>query len=262
MTDVAVPTGRRRAALVTTPALTLLLAGGLCAAALVLGLVLALVLAPHAVAAAPGQAPIPGSPLDAYDKHVPYDTGSHKIARLAALVAYALMVATVVLGVVLRLRFMQRAVNRATFYGAHMTLALSAMIFGGIHGLTFVYQPVWRIGWTQLAVPFTGDVQRVPVGLGILGTELAIAVACSVWLQRRLGYHRWLRFHQLAYVCFGLIWLHIFLVHPEPRHLDLVAVGVAAGAGTILLAFLIRALPSRSRLRQRAFPAGGTEGAR
>lgn len=203
--------------------------------------------------------PVPGSPLDAYDRHVPYDMGVHKMARLAALVAYVLMVATMVLGVMLRLRFLQRAVNRATFYGAHMTLALSAMIFGGIHGLTFLYQPVWRIGWLQLAVPFLGGTQRVPVGLGIVGTELAIAVACSVWLQRRLGYHRWLRVHQLAYASFALVWLHIFLVHPEPRHLDLVAVGVAVGAGTILVAFLIRLLPSRSRLRQRDFP--GTTGA-
>lgn len=224
-------------------------------------LLLALLLAaPDALAdahsAKPPAAPVPGSPLDAYDHHLPYDTGSHKIARLAALVAYALMVATVALGVVLRLRFMQRSVNRATFYGAHTTLALAALIFGGIHGLTFVYQPVWRIGWYELAVPFTAHVQRVPVGLGILGTELAIAVACSVWLQRRLGYHRWLRLHQLAYACFGLVWAHIFLVHPEPRHVNLVSVGVAAGAGTILLAFLIRVLPSRSRLRQRAFPGG------
>ncbi|MFE0509131.1 ferric reductase-like transmembrane domain-containing protein [Streptomyces sp. NPDC058964] len=210
-------------------------------------------LAPEAVAAAP---PIPGSPLDAYREHVPYDMGVHKIARLAALIAYVLMVATVVLGVVLRLRFMQRAVNRATFYGAHMTLALSAMIFGGVHGLTFLYQPIWRIGWAQLTLPFLGGTQRVPVGMGILGTELAIAVACSVWLQNRLGYHRWLRVHQFAYVSFTLIWLHIFLVHPEPRHLNLVAVGVAAGAGTVLVVFLIRVFPSRSRLRQRAFPSG------
>lgn len=210
-------------------------------------------LAPEAVAAAP---PIPGSPLDAYHKHVPYDVGSHKIARLAALIAYVLMVSTVVLGVMLRLRFMQRAVNRATFYGAHMTLALSAMIFGGIHGLTFLYQPIWRIGWTQLTLPFSGGVQRIPVGMGILGTELAIAVACSVWLQNRLGYHRWLRVHQFAYASFALIWLHVFLVHPEPRHLNPVAVGVAAGAGTVLVAFLVRVFPSRSRLRQRAFPSG------
>ncbi|MFI6660641.1 ferric reductase-like transmembrane domain-containing protein [Streptomyces sp. NPDC050523] len=209
-------------------------------------------LAPEAVAAAP---PIPGSPLDAYREHVPYDVGSHKIARLAALIAYVLMVSTVVLGVMLRLRFMQRAVNRATFYGAHMTLALSAMIFGGIHGLTFLYQPIWRIGWAQLTLPFEGGVQRIPVGMGILGTELAIAVACSVWLQNRLGYHRWLRVHQFAYVSFALIWLHVFLVHPEPRHLNLVAVGVASGAGTVLVAFLIRIFPSRSRLRQRAFPS-------
>ncbi|WP_433893768.1 ferric reductase-like transmembrane domain-containing protein [Streptomyces sp. CA-111067] len=220
-------------------------------------LVLSAAFAPAAHAAAP----IPGSPLDAYDKQVPYDTGVHQLARLAALIAYALLVATVVLGVMLRLRFMQRSVNRATFYGAHMTLALSAMIFGCIHGVTFLYQPVWRMGIKEFTVPFTSGMQRIPVGFGILGTELAIAVACAVWLQRRLGYRRWLRFHQLAYAAFALIWLHVLLVHPEPRHVDLVAVGVAAGALTVLLALLIRALPSRSRLRQRGV-AGRTGAAR
>ncbi|MFI9275937.1 ferric reductase-like transmembrane domain-containing protein [Kitasatospora sp. NPDC052896] len=201
----------------------------------------------------PDQAVIPGSPLDAYRKQIPYDMGSHKIARLAALIAYALMTATVVLGVVLRMRYFQRVVNRATVYGAHMTLALSALIFGCLHGVTFLYQPVWQISTRELVIPFLGGLQRVPVGFGILGTELAIAAACSVWLQQAVGYRRWLKFHQLAYLSFGLIWLHIFTVHPEPRHLDLVAIGVGAGAGACLLAFLIRLIPSRSRLRQRAF---------
>jgi DMSO/TMAO reductase YedYZ heme-binding membrane subunit len=247
MTTVAPPSNRRRKTRTGTAVLVLVL----------LGLVVPALLAPTAAVAA--VAPIPGSPLDAYDKGVSYDQGVHLIARVFALIAYVLMVATIVLGVVLRLRFMQRAVNRSTFYGAHMVLALSALIFGALHGFTFLYQPIWQIGARELTVPFVGGVQRIPVGFGILGTELAIAVGCSVWLQRRLGYHRWLRFHQLAYVAFGLIWLHIFLVHPEPRHDNLVAIGIAAGAGTCLLAFLIRAFPSRSRLRQRAFP--GSQGA-
>lgn len=206
---------------------------------------------------APSPAPIPGSPLDAYNHHIAYDMGSHEIARMAAIIAYTLMVATVVLGVVLRMRYFQNTVKRPTIYGAHMILALSAVIFGGIHGLTFLYQPIWHIGVGELVIPFTGGVQRMPVGFGVLGTELAIAVACSLWLQQRLGYHRWLRAHQYAYVAFALLWLHVFLVHPEPRHFNFVAVGIAAGAGAVLLAFLIRVLPSRSRLRQSPFAADG-----
>ncbi|RAG80551.1 hypothetical protein DN069_37495 [Streptacidiphilus pinicola] len=229
--------------------------------AAVLGLFLALLFLPgipaaHAASPA-GPAPIPGSPLDAHNHGVPYDTGVHQIARLFALIAYVLMVATLLLGAILRMRYFERQVNRATVYGAHMTIGLSALIFGALHGLTFLYQPIWHIGTVRLLVPFLGPVQRFPVGCGVLGTELAIAVGCSVWLQRRLGYQRWLRFHQFAYLSFALVWLHVFLVHPEPRHLNLVAVGVALGAGVCLLAFLIRVLPSRSRLRQRAFRTGG-----
>ncbi|WP_338672473.1 ferric reductase-like transmembrane domain-containing protein [Streptomyces sp. SCSIO 30461] len=218
-------------------------------AALLLILAVVLVYSPDA-SAAPFADPIPGSPLDARQKGFPYDVGVHEIARLAALVAYGLMVAAVVFGVVLRLRFMQHRVNRATIHGAHMTLGLSALIFAVVHGMTFLYQPVWGMGPTELIVPFAGGLQRIPVGLGILGTELCIAVGCSVLLQRRLGYHRWLRFHQLAYAAFLLIWLHIFLVHPEPRRPGLVAATVAGGAAACLLAFLIRVFPSRSRLRE------------
>lgn len=217
--------------------------------AAVLALALVLLLAQPASATAP----IPGSPLDAYDKGIVYDVGVHKIARLAAMIAYTLMVATMVLGVVLRMRYFQRQVNRRTVYGAHMTLALSTLTFGALHGLTFAYQPVWDLRLANLLVPFTGGLQRLPVGFGILGTELAVAVGCSVWLQQRLGYRRWLRFHQFAYPAFALIWLHIITVHPEPRHLNLVALGIAAGALGCLLAFLIRALPSPSRLRQGSF---------
>ncbi|MEY9948471.1 ferric reductase-like transmembrane domain-containing protein [Kitasatospora sp. GAS1066B] len=221
-------------------------------AVLVLVVAVALVAVLSLVFAQPASAatPIPGSPLDAYDRRIPYDTGVHEIARLFAIISYTLMVATVLLGIVLRMRYFQRNVNRKTVYGAHMTLALSALIFGALHGVTFCYQSVWDISTVDLLVPFTGGLQRVPVGFGVLGTELAIAAGCSVWLQQRLGYAKWLRLHQLAYLAFGLIWLHIFTVHPEPRHVNVVAVGVAAGALACLLAFLIRALPSTSRLRQ------------
>ncbi|PYC79530.1 hypothetical protein C7C46_14325 [Streptomyces tateyamensis] len=208
-----------------------------------------LLLAQHTTAAAP----IPGSPLDAYDRGIAYDPGVHHIARLAALIAYVLMVATVVLGIVLRMRYFQRHVNRSTVYGAHMTLALSALIFGGLHGVTFRYQPVWQLSTLDLVLPFAGGQQRIPVGLGVLGTELAVAVGCSVWLQQRLGYRRWLKFHQFGYFAYALIWLHVFTVHPEPRRLNLVAIAVAGGALGCLLAFLIRALPSRSRLRHGPF---------
>ncbi|MFD9128169.1 ferric reductase-like transmembrane domain-containing protein [Kitasatospora sp. NPDC059571] len=223
------------------------------AAALVATAVLLLLMLCLLVAAPAAAGAVPGSPLDAYDKQIDYDAGVHKIARLAALISYTLMVSTVLLGVVLRMRYFQQFAARPTVHGAHMGIALSALIFGGIHGLTFLYQPVWDIGTAELLVPFTGGLQRIPVGFGIVGTELGIAVGCSVWLQRRLAYRRWLKFHQLGYAAFALIWLHVFTVHPEPRHLDPVAVLVALGAGVCLLAFLIRVLPSESRLRSRAF---------
>ncbi|MEU9129932.1 ferric reductase-like transmembrane domain-containing protein [Kitasatospora sp. NPDC048540] len=218
------------------------------AAAVLLGVLALVVLLAVPAVAAPA-APIPGSPWDAFDQHLPYDTGVHKIARLAALASYALMTAAILLGVVLRMRYFQRLISRTAAHSAHMTIALSALIFGLVHGVSFLYQPVWRIGTLELLVPFTGDVQRIPVGFGILGLELAAAVGASVWIQRRIPYRRWLRVHQLAYLSFALIWLHIFTVHPEPRHLNLIAVGVAAGALICLAVFLIRVIPSRSRLR-------------
>ncbi len=209
-------------------------------------------LAPEAFAAAP---PIPGSPLDAYREHVPYDMGVHKIARLAAIIAYVLMVATVVLGVMATAVHATRRQQSYVLRRSHDAGSLSDDLRG--HPRPDVPLPADladRVGPADAALS-----RRRPArtgGHGYPGTELAIAVACSVWLQNRLGYHRWLRIHQFAYASFALIWLHIFLVHPEPRHLNLVAVGIAAGAGTVLVAFLIRLFPSRSRLRQRALPSG------
>ena len=72
MTTHAASLGRRRIG----PAAGLL-------TAVLLVLAISVFLAPDASAAAP----IPGSPLDAYDKQIPYDGGVHKIARLAAIIA-------------------------------------------------------------------------------------------------------------------------------------------------------------------------------
>jgi DMSO/TMAO reductase YedYZ heme-binding membrane subunit len=187
---------------------------------------------------------VPGSRAAARAQHIAYDVGVHKIARLAALLAYVLMVAAVVFGVLLRTRFAQRHVKRQTLYGAHMVLALTAILFSLVHGATFVYQPVWHISAVNVVLPFVGGVQDVQVGFGILGLELAVAAGVSVWAQRRMGYRRWLRFHQGAYVAFVLIWLHIVTVNPEPRSLNFVGLTVAAGAGACFLLFVLRLLPA------------------
>ncbi|WP_225846620.1 hypothetical protein [Streptomyces sp. HPF1205] len=114
-------------------------------------------------------APVPGPPPDTWDRRLPSDPGAHERARLAAIVAYAFTVATVVAGIVLRPRFRHRTVNRAAFHRAHAEPALSAMISGGVNGRAFVRRPVWRIGARELPAPFGGARRRNPVGVETLG---------------------------------------------------------------------------------------------
>jgi ferredoxin len=60
-------------------------------------------------------------------------------------------------------------------------------------------------------VPFVDGKDPIGVGLATISTEMFIALALSVLIQKRLGYHRWRRMHAWAYVAFTLVGAHALI---------------------------------------------------
>ncbi len=185
--------------------------------------------------------------------HTPYDQGVRHVATLAGYLSYGLMAMTVCFGVLTTTGWARRSVSRQALSGGHVVLAVMTLTFGTLHGVAYAFQTGERFSYVMVAVPFVQG-GEVEVALGIVGLELGIAVAVSIWVQRRLGYRRWHLFHYLSYAAFALSLAHTVLTSPEVRSLGGVGLIVVAAAAACALLGVLRMLPATTAVAARITP--------
>jgi len=161
------------------------------------------------------------------------------IAGIFGYLAFFFMSATVIWGLFLITRLPERHIRRQTLYGGHMVLAILALAASVMHAQVHyfrhdAYYPESRI-W------FVWGGAKADVLPGILGLEILVAVALSIWFQRRVGYRRWHRFHWFAYPGFVLIAIHSAWASRE-QHFSIIWVGIVAALFVPLALFVLRVL--------------------
>jgi DMSO/TMAO reductase YedYZ heme-binding membrane subunit len=68
-----------------------------------------------------------------------------------------------------------------------------------------------RVGWLDVVVPFHSTYGTLGIGLGALSVDALAVVTVTAFLKRRINKAAWLWLHRLAYVAFGLIFVHAIL---------------------------------------------------
>jgi sulfoxide reductase heme-binding subunit YedZ len=161
-------------------------------------------------------------------------------ARAAGLVAYLLLSASFVLGVLMaaraRLTWPRFAVEEI-----HRFLAILTGVFIVVHGGALLLDHVVPLGLVHAIVPFTSTYRPFAVGLGVVAAELLAAVGISNALRARIPHGTWRRIHYLTLAIWPLATMHGLLAgsdRQDPWFLALVGLAVAAGA----LALLSRAV--------------------
>lgn len=213
---------------------------------------LAAALALPVVAALTAAAPAHAATL-AEGKYNDYDQGVRHIATLAGYFSYGLMALAVCFGVLTTTGWAKRSVKRQTLYGGHMMLAVICLAFSCIHALAYVFQTSVHFSYVNMAVPFVAGGQA-DVAWGIIGLELGLAVAVSIWVQKWLGYRRWHIVHYLAYGAFGLSLLHTVTASAEVQALGMMGIFVCGIAGAPILLFILRLLPATTAVAARVAP--------
>jgi DMSO/TMAO reductase YedYZ heme-binding membrane subunit len=160
------------------------------------------------------------------------------------------MAATVIWGLFLITRLPERHIRRQTLYGGHMLLAILALAAGVVHAQVHYFRHDAYYTESKIWLPWGGA--KADVLPGIVGLEILLAVAFSIWFQRRVGYRRWARFHWLAYPGFVLIAIHSAWASRE-QHFDIIWVAMTAAFFVPLALFALRVL-SPARLRNEPDP--------
>lgn len=138
----------------------------------------------------------------------PFDYPWWLAGRSAGIVAFVVLSASVVLGLVMATRL--APVNiRPALRVAHERLALIALAAVGAHGLLLLGDPWLRPGLSGLLVPFTMPYRPLWTGLGVCAAYLAAALSLSYYARRRIGARRWRKAHRLIPIAWALAAVHM-----------------------------------------------------
>lgn len=130
------------------------------------------------------------------------------LARASGLLAYALLTASVLAGLVLKARPFGTTPRPAVVTDLHRFLALLGLGALSLHGLALLLDTVVPISLADLLVPGIAPYRPLATGLGVLAAELLLVVYVSFSLRKRIGTRAWRRLHWATYPIFALATVH------------------------------------------------------
>jgi methionine sulfoxide reductase heme-binding subunit len=177
------------------------------------------------------------------------------LARASGLVAYTLLTASILAGIVLKARPFGRALRPATVTDLHRFLALLGLTALALHGATLVLDDVVSISPAALIVPGLVPYRPLSTALGVLAGELMLLVYASFSLRKRIGNRAWRRLHWLTYLVFALATLHGLAAGSDSHQLWTLTL-YSAATGAVITAAAWRALIPPEPARRTTSAAG------
>ncbi len=125
------------------------------------------------------------------------------VVRASGMVAFTLLTATIVLGLVMSGRARLRAWPRFAVEDVHRFASLLTWSFIGVHALALLVDSYLPFSAWNLVVPGTAPYRPLPTALGVVAAELLAALALANLLRPRIPYSVWRRTHYLNFA----VWL-------------------------------------------------------
>lgn len=180
------------------------------------------------------------------------------LTRSTGLVAFILLTATVVIGVVASVGWTTERWPRFLSQSVHRNLSLFCVAFVALHVVTTVSDGYVPIGFADAFLPFLSPYRPIWIGLGALTFDLLLIVLVTSALRHRIGYGSWRFVHWLAYLCWPIALFHA-LGSGSDSSLPLVLAIDALCTTAVLTAVAWRLLTGRTfPLARRAIAAVGT----
>jgi len=126
------------------------------------------------------------------------------VSRSAGIVAFILLVASLVWGVLLATRALKPVDRPAWLLAMHRWVSALACVAVLIHVLGLVGDNYVYFGWREVFVPQASGWKRMPVTLGVVAMYLLIAVQGTSLVMKKLPRNLWKFIHYFSYIA---VWL-------------------------------------------------------
>ena len=174
------------------------------------------------------------------------------LTRASGIVAWALLTAAVLLGLVVRTKVGASAAKPPWWLDLHRFLGGLASIFTGVHLATLVADSYVEFTLVDLLVPGASDWEPGSVALGVVSLWLLAAVEATSLLQKRLPRRAWRWVHLSSYPLFWLATFHFLAAGTDAGSRPAVMAIMLASAAVLFFTANRRLLPARGARSARA----------
>jgi sulfoxide reductase heme-binding subunit YedZ len=157
------------------------------------------------------------------------------LTRSTGTVAYLLLSAATLWGLVLSSKIVQEAVPAGLAMALHNVLAWLAVALAGFHAFVLLFDGYYAYRFSDVLLPFVGPYRPLWVGLGMIGFYLALLTSASFRWRKWLGPKRWRALHSLTFVAYALVTVHGLTAGTDSQNPGMQAVYI----GSSLLVFFL-----------------------
>jgi predicted ferric reductase len=161
------------------------------------------------------------------------------VARASGLVAWALLAASVVWGLLMTSKVLRGRVKNSWLLDLHRWLGGLALVFTGVHVGALLLDTYVHFGLTSVLVPFAASWHPLAVAWGVTSMYFLAAVELTSLLRARLSNRLWKRVHFLSFPLFVASTIHSLTAGTDAKQ-PMFAISVALVAGAIGILTAVR----------------------
>ncbi len=157
------------------------------------------------------------------------------LIRGSGLVAFGLLAAATIWGLLLSTKVLGRAVKARPVSWFHESLAIGSLIATGIHMVALTRDEFITFGTRQLLVPGAATYRPMAVALGITAFYTVAIVSVSFYVKRWIGQAAWRAIHYASFGAFLAALLHGIVTGTDSTATAVTGLYIAALAAVTLL---------------------------
>lgn len=155
------------------------------------------------------------------------------LSRASGLVSYALLSASMLLGVLLSTKFAKGWPGSATAFALHEHASVLGLAFALFHAIVLLGDRHTPFTLAELALPFGAAYRPFAVGAGQLAAYGMALLVGSFYVRKRIGQRAWRLLHFASFAVFALSLAHGLVAGSDRA---LVVIGVVPAAAVLFFA--------------------------
>jgi methionine sulfoxide reductase heme-binding subunit len=130
------------------------------------------------------------------------------VSDASGIVALVLISLSVLLGLAMAARVLERPSLKRGAARLHEHIALASLVAIAAHGLALLGDHWLKPGWRGITIPFALSYRPGFTGIGIIAGYLAVLLGPTFYLCRRIGARRWRKLHRATVLVWALSVAH------------------------------------------------------